>query len=600
MATNAAAEELFLEGIELSRNQKHYEALKKYKKAAGLDPTSAVYKSFIAVCHLNFHDLAESKRCFQESIELDASNAKMYYHLADLQRQLWEYEDALETVERGLEVDSTYADLLELKSNILETLQSRQKLHKATLSIPEQDFVYFGGLQPGGTCEIPRDSAYFQLPRPALPPYSKKHKTMTYVDERVKFVFDCFCSGDLEVQWSETDNIFQLEGYIPHNQAPVIVLGNAMMPSGKMCLSFGTDQNQTYNNCLAADQKEQLKFVLLQRFFRSKGSMLAWQTVAHICKAAAEECGDFDLYKDAIDFYLISVDIVYNKNSMIPARMAELLGIALESAKQYRAAAGVYLDIADGKLVLTDSTNYPEESARCDAGLAFKRDMDYVRAEREYVGALRVLGRHWHWKRDVAAKTILQNIVFLYDIVHRAVNSGFRTDESHKMMQQTCFVLFALLSVAGYESTECTLFQEQAVSFQAALKQKYKSPRAAFRVVVSATATPTIEEYHRVLFGARKENVVLMAMPDINQYAAQQELVRNQKRTAKSSARETQKSTTGSPAIERCDNCWEYAGVKLQQCPCHLVRYCSKKCQVAHFPYHKKHCPYIKAKRQHG
>jgi hypothetical protein len=601
MATNAQAEQLKLEGNELIQKGKHQEALKKYKKAAKLDPTCAIYWSNMAACYEKLGDLLEFKKSAQKCIESDPTFVKGYYRLAAAQRRLWEYEDEMLTIQRGLEADPNQETLLKMKDENKEKLQFRQKFQKATLTVPEQDFEYFGGLQPGSSFRIPRDTAYFQLPRPALPPYFQKHRNKSYLDERVRFAFDCFCNGDLVVQWIATEELFQLEGYVTDDPAAVVTIRAKFEPDGRGSIrTFSchiTETNQLYHNRLTTDQKQRLKLVLVQRFLRSKGSVLHSMAVLHICNLLIQECRERGSYKDVVDMRMICTDILCNQRSLFDATFVAKLGEDLEASKRFHDAAEVYLDLANGKF--GQDPILPEELTRGYAALAFKRDMDYVRAEREYVGSLRAAGSNWHWRTHAGAEVNLENMMIFYEIVHRAVRSGLRTDEAHKRMQQSCILLVGLLSVAGYDGKGCTLFQEQATvaNFKRILKPQYKSPRAAFRAVVSATATPSIEDYHRVLFSCHRENVFCLFTGDPGPNA-EAELLRDQKQKAKSAARKQQQNTP-TISMEVCSKCGKH-DTKLLLCPCQTVRYCSKDCQLTHFSYHKKHCPHVKAKRQNA
>ena len=103
------------------------------------------------------------------------------------------------------------------------------------------------------------------------------------------------------------------------------------------------------------------------------------------------------LYKDAADCRLVLCDLKYNAGVLSLTDLVKL-GEALEAAKQYKKAAGVYLDCANGTFGRNPS--YPEEMVRGFAALSFKRAMDYVSAEQEYVGALRAAGSDWKSLND--------------------------------------------------------------------------------------------------------------------------------------------------------------------------------------------------------
>ena len=135
----------------------------------------------------------------QKCIELDPVFVKGYYRLAQVQLKLWEFENGRQTLLLGLKHNPTNKDLWGMMIENERDLKFRNTFQETTISVPEQDYEFFGGLRPGNSLKIPRDSAYFRLKRSALPPYSHKHGQMSYSDEVVKSVFDCFCTGQLKV-----------------------------------------------------------------------------------------------------------------------------------------------------------------------------------------------------------------------------------------------------------------------------------------------------------------------------------------------------------------------------------------------------------------
>ena len=75
------------EGNEHFKNQRYAEAVKKYKKAAKMDPTVAIYYSNMAVCYEKLGVYDDFKKASQKCVELDPTMVKGYYRLATAQIQ---------------------------------------------------------------------------------------------------------------------------------------------------------------------------------------------------------------------------------------------------------------------------------------------------------------------------------------------------------------------------------------------------------------------------------------------------------------------------------------------------------------------------------
>jgi tetratricopeptide (TPR) repeat protein len=301
----AAAIEYKEAGNELFRRKKYMEAIAKYKKAAKHDPTSAVYWSNIAACQYNLRDWTKLKKAAEKCIELDNSFLKGYFRLAQAQRAMNEFEEAQETLQRALELNPRNKDILEMKAKNDIDIHQRNYMKTEILKMPESGyFEFFGG---GNSEQVPSDSFYAQLPRPAVPPCARKltkESASVGLDERVRCAIEYFCSKDLRVMWMATNDFLQVEGFLPDDDKPVMTVYCTDVHN-PLPFGYRTDANQTYYRLLTYDHKEIFSLILLSRFLRTKGRNLAikWSNVVYECLITQFE--ERMMFKDAFDSHLV-------------------------------------------------------------------------------------------------------------------------------------------------------------------------------------------------------------------------------------------------------------------------------------------------------
>ena len=224
----------------------------------------------------------------------------------------------------------------------------------------------------------------------------------------------------------------------------------------------------------------------------------------------------------------------------------------------------------------------------------------YVRAAEEYVGSLRAAGPNWHWSTNEIDTNNLSNMMIFYEIAHRAVDTGLHRDSAHQTIEQAFLVALSLLSMAGFHCDGCTLFNMPLVLdvCKRDIKKEYKVAKKAWKAFVAATFTPTIDDYHSKLLSYRKE-VIILRTDTCGTAAEREQLVKNEKAKSKGGARETQQGEDGPvpTSMWSCSNCL-LKQTNILYCQCKMARYCSKDCQLRHFPQHKKDCPHVLAKRK--
>jgi tetratricopeptide (TPR) repeat protein len=622
-------------------------AIKKYEDAAQIDPSDAKIWIKLASCFWKYLDLIKARDAFKRAIEVDPSSVVVYCLLARIQHRLWEFEDEKKTIERGLSHDPNNEALQQRKHENERHSKFRSQevcstvLDEVPTSVDDDNvsgFDFFGGLHDDGDGptilqnKIPPNSAYAKLSRPFQSPYTKRiwEETRREAEEAMGspscncngedpdkhafFAIDVFCNQKLLVKWHSSPRLFQLEGYMPDDDVhPVIVYVMEMNETIELLCSdkCTTEPNQLYHKSLTSDQRNGLKLVLISRFLRSLGSVLPIDTLLKVYSSYKVEMVKRESHKGLVDIELIVSDVMYNchmqNGTLVVPNVLVRLGEALEAAKMYNEAANVYLDLAKGTFGPTEP-NAPKEVLHGHAALAFKRDMNYVSAEREYITSLHLAGENLPL-RDTSTvgdgispgeqrildirRCNLQNTMIFYEIAHRAVLAGLKTDQAHKDIQLSFALLSGLLSNAGYSCQGCTVFgnKDNLQKFKKLLKPKYRQQRHAERAVRDAISKNSIEDFRRALFACKKPGEVQINQGE-NGYTADG-IIMDQKEKAKSGARQcfTANQVGGlvRPTAYSCDYCGD-TSTKTKLCQCNRASYCSTKCQSAHRTIHKQTC----------
>ncbi|GKY94577.1 hypothetical protein MPSEU_000423300 [Mayamaea pseudoterrestris] len=123
---NAKAEAFKTEGNTFFKNGQYAQAIEKYKAATDIDPSQPAYWSNMAACYEKLGDYKNMEEAARSCIKADRSFIKGYFRLATAQKNLKDLEGCTKTLESGLAVDSTNADLKKMKKEITETQRNEQ------------------------------------------------------------------------------------------------------------------------------------------------------------------------------------------------------------------------------------------------------------------------------------------------------------------------------------------------------------------------------------------------------------------------------------------------------------------------------------------
>ena len=141
---NAAAEALKAEGNAFFQKGEYASAIDKYKEATALDPSVPAYWSNMAACYEKLGQYEEMSDAARNCIKADRSFVKGYFRLATAQKALGDIAGCIKTLESGLAVDSSNADLKKMKKDMKEHERNEQVKHycdKAEESLQNGDIA---------------------------------------------------------------------------------------------------------------------------------------------------------------------------------------------------------------------------------------------------------------------------------------------------------------------------------------------------------------------------------------------------------------------------------------------------------------------------
>lgn len=123
---HAGAEALKTEGNAFFKAGKYAEAIAKYKEATKLDDSVPAYWSNMAACYEKLKKYEEMAEAGRSCIKADRSFVKGYFRLASAQKHLSDLDGCIKTLESGLAVESSNADLKKMKKDVQELQRNEQ------------------------------------------------------------------------------------------------------------------------------------------------------------------------------------------------------------------------------------------------------------------------------------------------------------------------------------------------------------------------------------------------------------------------------------------------------------------------------------------
>ena len=123
---NAQAEALKAAGNAAFKSGKYADAIAQYQKATALDDTVPAYWSNMAACYEKLSDYEHMADAARSCIKADRSFIKGYFRLAVALKALNELDDCIKTLESGLAISASNADLKKMKKEVLELQRAEQ------------------------------------------------------------------------------------------------------------------------------------------------------------------------------------------------------------------------------------------------------------------------------------------------------------------------------------------------------------------------------------------------------------------------------------------------------------------------------------------
>jgi len=123
---NPQAEAIKAEGNAFFKSGKYADAIAKYKQATKIDDTVPSYWSNMAACYEklgNYEEMAEAGR---SCMKADKSFVKGYFRTAVAYKYLNQLSECIKTLESGLAVQSSNADLKRMKKEVTELQRGEQ------------------------------------------------------------------------------------------------------------------------------------------------------------------------------------------------------------------------------------------------------------------------------------------------------------------------------------------------------------------------------------------------------------------------------------------------------------------------------------------
>lgn len=123
---HAQAEALKGEGNAFFKSGEYAKAIEKYQAATKLDDSVPAYWSNMAACFEKLGKYEEMADAARSCIKADRTFIKGYFRLASAQKQLNDLAECIKTLDSGLAVQSSNADLKRMKKEVTELQRSEQ------------------------------------------------------------------------------------------------------------------------------------------------------------------------------------------------------------------------------------------------------------------------------------------------------------------------------------------------------------------------------------------------------------------------------------------------------------------------------------------
>jgi stress-induced-phosphoprotein 1 len=120
------AEALKEEGNKFFKSGKYADAIEKYKAATEIDASVPAYWSNMSACYEKLRNFEGMEEAARGCIKADRNFIKGYFRLATAQKNLNDLDGCIKTLESGLGIQASNADLKKMKKEVLELQRNEQ------------------------------------------------------------------------------------------------------------------------------------------------------------------------------------------------------------------------------------------------------------------------------------------------------------------------------------------------------------------------------------------------------------------------------------------------------------------------------------------
>ena len=434
----------------------------------------------------------------------------------------------------------------------------------------------------------------------------------------VRDTYERMMDGDFTVDWKEKSESLHLHFSASSGplRSEVVLSEMHIMPNlllaayaGITCppgppgtkfqegLTVGINSEGSFKKFLAEEEQYKMAYRLTHIFLSRYASCLKIVDPKEVWQHFIEHYIEHKKWKDGYDAQIMLASLVMAENdtNSVTSKYVACIraGESLEAMGKYQDAGSVYYEASK---YFEPGPDFNKVNLVHNAGLAYKRKMQYELAEKYYVEALHYQSHvsksadRWNYNHE-NCECIITSMIYNYQN-WSAQDAGL--DDDNKINR--AFLPFVcLLYVSGFadkatgsKSHDEVIYYGPPIS-PVILKPRYRKKKFSKEALFKALDTKNVEDFRSFM-----KDITLPACESIT--IEGQAYNGGNKQQLKEAARnqllENSTLENASTIVQNlCVQCKKILPNMLQ-CPCKTVSYCGKECQVKHWRNgHKKLCP---------